>query len=220
MARAGGHRSKHPKYLMTVAGQLFKHLGLQMYAGAIPALSELISNAYDAMARNVWISIPLDQPITSDDKIIVKDDGHGMSATDANEFYLAVGLNRRASGEMTQPYNGLRPRKVQGRKGIGKLAGFGIAGRIDVRAVAAKRISHFALDYEDITDNQSFASNQGYEPDVMDDDGRRTTEKPGTTITLSELSITKAISTEQFRRGPPRERPICCSALPAIQDPC
>ena len=38
-------------YRMTVAGQLFKHLGLQMYSGAVPAISELISNAYDAMAK-------------------------------------------------------------------------------------------------------------------------------------------------------------------------
>jgi hypothetical protein len=28
-----------PKYLMTVTGQLFKHLGLQMYSGAIPAIA-------------------------------------------------------------------------------------------------------------------------------------------------------------------------------------
>jgi hypothetical protein len=34
-----------PKYLMTVTGQLFKHLGLQMYSGAIPAIAELVSNA-------------------------------------------------------------------------------------------------------------------------------------------------------------------------------
>ena len=28
------------EYKMTVAGQLFKHLGLQMYSGAVPAISE------------------------------------------------------------------------------------------------------------------------------------------------------------------------------------
>ena len=137
---------KTPKYLMTVAGLLFKHLGLQMYSGAIPAIGELVSNAYDAMARNVWVVLPLDAPITTNDEIVVKDDGHGMSADDVNAFYLTVGRNRRAGGDMTQPYNGLSPRRIQGRKGIGKLAGFGIANRIDIRAVASKRISHFALD--------------------------------------------------------------------------
>ena len=47
-------QSRNRQYKTTVAGQLFKHLGLQMYSGAVPAISELISNAYDAMARNVW----------------------------------------------------------------------------------------------------------------------------------------------------------------------
>jgi hypothetical protein len=51
------------EYKMTVAGQLFKHLGLQMYSGAVPVISELISNAYDAMAKNVWITIPTGRPI-------------------------------------------------------------------------------------------------------------------------------------------------------------
>ena len=46
-------RAVQRKYKLSVAGQLFKHLGLQMYSGAVPAISELISNAYDAMARNV-----------------------------------------------------------------------------------------------------------------------------------------------------------------------
>jgi hypothetical protein len=153
------------------------------------------------MARNVWITIPLDSALEPGDKIVVRDDGHGMSGDDANSLYLAVGHNRRSAGEMTKPYNGLQPRRVQGRKGIGKLAGFGIATRIDVRAIAGKRISHFALDFEDITQSREFASKQGYAPKVIPDDGRTTREKPGTTITLSHLTITRAISSDQFRRG-------------------
>lgn len=85
-------------YKMTVAGQLFKHLGLQMYSGAVPAISELISNAYDAMAKNVWITIPTGHPIQQTDEIVVKDDGHGMSFEEYNSLYLSVGSNRRSRG--------------------------------------------------------------------------------------------------------------------------
>jgi HSP90 family molecular chaperone len=67
------------QYHVTVAGQLFKHLGLQMYSGAVPAISELISNAYDGMAKNEWITIPTGRAIQTNDEIVVKDDGHGMS---------------------------------------------------------------------------------------------------------------------------------------------
>ena len=127
--------SEEHRYKMTVAGQLFKHLGLQMYSGAVPAISELISNAYDAMARNIWITIPTGRPISQNDEILVKDDGHGMSYEECNSLYLFVGRDRRGQQNgWTKEYNELPSRKVQGRKGIGKLAGFGIANLIAVRS--------------------------------------------------------------------------------------
>jgi hypothetical protein len=190
------------QYKMTVAGQLFKHLGLQMYSGAVPAISELISNAYDAMAKNVWISIPTGRSILQADEIVVKDDGYGMSFDDCNSFYLSVGRDRRATeSEWTKAYNGLGPRKVQGRKGIGKLAGFGIADQIDIRTAKDKQIAHFALDFTALTKSQSFADSEGYAPEVRPGDGTSTNEKPGTTVTLSQLKISRAIDEQEFKRG-------------------
>ncbi len=187
---------------MTVAGQLFKHLGLQMYAGAVPAISELISNAYDAMAKNVWITIPTGRPIETSDEIVVEDDGYGMTFEDCNSLYLSVGRNRRSgTSEWTTAYNGLSPRKVQGRKGIGKLAGFGIAERIDVRTIRDKQISHFALDFNALTQSQSFADTNGYAPEALPDDGATTREKPATKVTLSQLKITRTIEEDQFKKG-------------------
>lgn len=166
------------QYKMTVAGQLFKHLGLQMYSGAVPAISELISNAYDAMAKNVWITIPTNRPIEATDQIIVKDDGHGMTFDESNDLYLSVGRNRRSgASEWTTAYNRLKPRKVQGRKGIGKLAGFGIADRIEVRSARNKEVSHFALDFNALTQSQSFADTNGYLPEALADDARATKER-------------------------------------------
>lgn len=190
------------QYRMTVAGQMFKHLGLQMYSGAVPAIAELISNAYDAMAKNVWVTIPTGRAIQPTDEIVVRDDGHGMTFDECNSFYLSVGRNRRAGvSEWTTKYNGLKPRKVQGRKGIGKLAGFGIADRIDVRTVRDGQVSHFAQDYNALTNSQSFADTSGYSPEPQSDDGEKTREKPGTFVTLSQLKITRAIDEEQFTKG-------------------
>ena len=190
------------KYRMTVAGQLFKHLGLQMYAGAVPAISELISNSYDAMARNVWVTLPLGRIIEPHDEIVVKDDGHGMSYEECNSEYLSVGRNRRSiSADWTQPYKSLKPRKVQGRKGIGKLAGFGVAGRIEVRTVKDLQVSHFALDFSELTRSDSFADTDGYEPKRLSDDARRTRERPETCVTLSQIKISRTVSEQQFRTG-------------------
>jgi hypothetical protein len=194
--------AKQRKYKMTVAGQLFRHLGLQMYSGAVPALAELISNAYDAMARNVYITLPVGRALETSDEIVVSDDGHGMTFDESNDLYLTVGRDRRTSGtEWTKTYNGLKPRKVQGRKGIGKLAGFGIADRIEIRTIKGKEVSHFALEFAALTKSQNFADQSGYSPDPLGDDGKRTSDKPGTKVTLSRLKITRAINEQQFMRG-------------------
>lgn len=188
------------KYKMTVAGQLFKHLGLQMYSGAVPAISELISNAYDAMAKNVWIELPTHTSIESNDEIVVTDDGHGMSYDECNNRYLSVGRDRRSNqNEWTKEYNGLDSRKVQGRKGIGKLAGFGIADLIDVRSIKNRQIAHFCLDYGELTRSSNFADTEGYAPESLLDDGMDTDDSPGTTVRLSRLKLSRSINEEQFR---------------------
>ena len=190
------------RYKMTVAGQLFKHLGLQMYSGAVPAISELISNAYDAMARNVWITIPTGGPISQNDEIIVRDDGHGMSYEECNSLYLFVGRDRRGhQNGWAKEYNELPTRKVQGRKGIGKLAGFGIANLIAVRTVKNRKIAHFEINYDELTKSSHFADTDGYDPEPLSDDNKSTNKKPGTSITLSRLKISRAINEDEFKKS-------------------
>ncbi len=191
-----------PKYKMTVAGQLFKHLGLQMYSGAVPAIVELISNAYDAMAKNVWIEIPVGRSIKPNDVIEVRDDGHGMSFEECNKLYLSVGRDRRSDEQdSTSFYKGLPVRKVQGRKGIGKLAGFGIANVIEVKTIKSGKVANFSLDFEELTRSSKFADENGYSPKILSCDGGETTEAPGTTIKLSELKISKAINEDDFKKS-------------------
>ena len=190
------------RYPVTVAGQLLKHLGLQMYSGAVPAISELISNSYDAMARNVWVTIPTGRSIKSTDGITVKDDGHGMNYDDCRSLYLNIGRNRRSdSSGFTKKFNELEPRRVHGRKGIGKLAGFGIAEIIEIRTVKEKEISHFQLDFNKLTNSSRFADTEGTEADPLSEDGDPTDEKQGTTVKLSQLKIVRSIKEEEFRKS-------------------
>ena len=186
---------------MTYAGQLIKALGLQMYSGAVPAIAELVSNAYDAMARNVWIEIPLDRSIEPHDEMIVRDDGRGMTYDECNSLYLEVGRDRRAGGEWTEPYGSLKPRRVQGRKGIGKLSGFGIANRIEIRTVREREVSHFAMDYAKLTRGNEFVSKSPYHPEPLEDDGKQTRNKPATQVSLTQLKISRTITRELFFTG-------------------
>ncbi len=203
-------KDKKREYVMTFAGELVKHLGLQMYSGPAPAIGELVSNAWDAVARNIWIEIPLNRPIEEKDSIVIKDDGHGMTYDECNKAYLIIGRDRRGQeGDFSRSYNSLKPRKLQSRKGIGKLAGFGIANRIEIRTVANGEISHFALDYDKITKGKKLI--EPYAPESLPDDGRSTKEKPNTKITLSQLKLSRAIPEEQFRRSLARRFTILSS---------
>ena len=69
--------------VLTIAGNIVKHLGVQMYAGRpVPAIAELISNAWDADATHVEVSLPFDEAWERDnDKqiITVSDNGNGMT---------------------------------------------------------------------------------------------------------------------------------------------
>ena len=82
---------------MTFAGKLVQHLGLQMYSGAVPAIAELVANAWDAEATKVEITIPLGTPLEPKSIITVRDNGHGMSFEECNDEYLVVGRDRRAA---------------------------------------------------------------------------------------------------------------------------
>ena len=179
---------------MRFAGRLVKHLGLQMYAGAVPSIAELVANAWDAEASRVDITIPLGQPLTTDAVITVKDDGHGMTFDECDGEYLVVGRDRRqVEGDKSKKGK----RRLMAHKGIGKLAGFGTANIVTVKTVTNKAVTEFRLNYDDIVKDGEFVKD--YKPDVLADG--TSSEPQGTTITLTEIKISRAIPDEQFRRS-------------------
>lgn len=121
---------------LTVAGNIVKHLGVQMYAGRpVPAIAEFVSNAWDADATEVEIDIPLDtpwNPANEQQVITVSDNGNGMNWEMIRDAYLNVGRDRRKTEETDKSPGG---RRLQGRKGVGKLAGFGIADTLEVQTI-------------------------------------------------------------------------------------
>lgn len=183
---------------MRIAGGLVRHLGLQMYSGAVPAIAELISNAWDAMATEVHVTIPFGRPLEPSDEILVSDDGIGMSFQECQDNYLVIGRDRRRDeGDFTQAYKGRPRRLLTARKGIGKLAGFGIANRIEIRTVKGSEVTHFALDYDGITVGKQFVDQ--YHPELLEDDGKRVSEPNGTRVLLTGIKIRRSIAEDSFR---------------------
>ena len=186
----------HP-LTMKIAGGLIKHLGLQMYSGPVPSIAELVANAWDAMAKEVKITLPAGRAIKASDEIVVEDDGYGMSFEEADQQYLLVGRNRRAEGDKTKAYGKIKSRKVLGRKGIGKLAGFGIANIVEVRSIKNGEITHFQLDFDEMTKDGRYV--REYQPALLKDDGVKTQEDNHTKVILKNLKITRPIDENQFR---------------------
>lgn len=124
------------------------HLGVKLYSTIPPMLAELVSNAWDADAHNVWIRVS-----NEDKKIEVTDDGVGMSFDELNDKFLKVGRNRRIELNEDTTADG---RKVLGKKGLGKLSMFGIGPSITVSSVKDNMITSFKMDYDLISTEPNY----------------------------------------------------------------
>ncbi len=193
---------------LTVAGNLVKHLGVQMYAGRpVPAIAELISNAWDADATEVDVHLPLDEgwdPSNEGQSITVSDNGSGMTWDMVRDAYLNVGRDRRRVEGRDRSQAG---RLLQGRKGVGKLAGFGIADTLDIQTVheandgtlKTQVLIWFRLDLADITKIDS-----GPAPVHVNFAGPVSEAPPearrlkGTTAILRHLHERRAINSDRF----------------------
>ncbi|MDO6591956.1 MULTISPECIES: ATP-binding protein [Rhodobacterales] len=98
----------------------------ETYRSSEAALKELIDNAWDADALNVWVEIP---PPLMPAPVVVRDDGSGMSEEQIRQNYLDIASDKRQrSGETTPKHK----RRVKGRKGIGKFAGLTLASSMKI----------------------------------------------------------------------------------------
>lgn len=156
------------------------HLLGEGYRTTEQGLKELVDNAWDAEAENIWITLP--KPMTSD-PVIVRDDGSGMTELEVRNEYLKIASDRRSrKGERTP---NLR-RQVKGRKGIGKFAGLMVAGVMELATTARNKSTRLSISKAEL---EAAANNRDLEkielPITIEDvEGN----EHGTTITLRNLT--------------------------------
>lgn len=197
------------QYKMTISRNTVDKLGVKLYDKVTDVIAEIISNSYDADAERVTVRVPAGASLATRKKdgavtdlgmtIVVEDDGHGMTPGEANEFYLRVGSDRRAGARGTESPG--RKRRVMGRKGIGKLAPFGICKKIEVRSSGGDEkdgkyaTSHFTMCYDDIVQDTDAV----YNPEAGDQDGEMS-DKRGTRITLSDFFSKRVPDMDTLKR--------------------
>ena len=140
-------------YNFNISLSILNHLGRNLYRSFMTVLGEAISNAWDADAHNVYITIERDQQ-----KLVIIDDGDGMNDSDFQNKFLKIGYSKRKDNT-TQTNSG---RPFIGRKGIGKLALLSCAQKITIvtktatSAVVGGTIDNSGLDLaikDDISSN-------------------------------------------------------------------
>ena len=196
---------KTSKYTMTISRLTIDKLGVKLYDKVSAVIAELVSNSYDADATEVSVKAPMGEFLATkpnnklQDKgytVEISDNGIGMTPEQVNEFYLRVGTDRRkdeARGNESRKYH----RRVMGRKGVGKLAPFGICERIEIltsggeltqgndenqEIIEGYLTAHLILDRSQIMQE----TDSPYEPEIGDLDGV-IRPKTGTVIKLTNF---------------------------------
>lgn len=124
------------EYKLNIDPRILELLGPSLYTNIYYVLAELIANAYDADAHNVYI-------IANKDDITVEDDGKGMSYAkgDVQKYLNVAAVSRNSKEDSYTPLN----RKKMGRKGVGKLAALSVSENVLVKTICDGEKSGFVL---------------------------------------------------------------------------
>ena len=162
-------------FRLEFSNRVIEHLGIKLYQNKpTNVVAEFLSNCWDADATKVFI----DLKIGTDQKpcIVITDNGRGMTRNELTDEFLIIGRNRRNSPDEKTPGG----RSPMGRKGIGKLAGFGIASVVDVLSLPNPLVRNeenppepiiywLRFHLNGLIDASKAISNSVYEPDVIAD---------------------------------------------------
>jgi hypothetical protein len=183
------------EYVLKIGLNVLTHLGINLYSNVPAVLSEIVANSWDADATSVYIEFDKDAG-----SITIHDDGIGMTLQDVNHRFLHVGYQRRKDELITG-----RGRLPMGRKGIGKLSLFSIAGIVEVYTAKGNSQSAFRMNIDDIKkkieQNESTGSGAtgvAYKPTPLSTNDINFSN--GTKIVLTNLKRQQTIKTPEALR--------------------
>ncbi|MBN2285107.1 MAG: ATP-binding protein [Tissierellales bacterium] len=123
----------------------FKLLGRELITDRITAIFELVKNCYDANAENVTIEFYDVGKLSENSRIIIKDDGHGMSLNEITNNWMVIGTSsKRRKTVSDPPYT----RTFIGEKGIGRFAVEKLGAKLLMRTKKEQQTSWNVLEID------------------------------------------------------------------------
>jgi len=170
--------------------RLLDHIGLAMYSKFTKAIGELVVNGYDADATRVDVEV-------KSNEVVIKDNGSGMDEQGIREGYMLLGADVKRVEKRTKKFS----RLPIGNKGIGKLAGLGIANKMEIITVKNGKEFSFSIDREELKKVKTLDT--AIFDDFVVKDAKR--KENGTLVKLTKLQPHIKIDTDLLRSSLARD---------------
>lgn len=126
-----------------MSGKAFKEHIQSIVSRPVIALIEIIANASDAGAENLFITWPKSEG----EFATFKDDGEGMSNSEFKKIWPELSYNRIADNrdKISYPLNRKGFREIYGKNGKGRHSPFSFSNKYLVKTVKNKELSEFKI---------------------------------------------------------------------------
>lgn len=173
----------------------FRLIGRELITDRITALFELVKNCYDANAQNVYVELYNVGTKNPNSKIVIRDDGLGMTLSDIKDKWMVVGTaSKRKEKFSPAPYN----RRYVGEKGIGRFAVDKLGAKVLIKTKKENESDELNVNINwDVYEQLENQAKLALFTDVENNYYNTTSEQPGAHGTSLEISNIKEIWTQK-----------------------
>lgn len=182
MALTSRKTSSHP---VRARSHLLRLIGDELIGDDSLAVFELVKNAYDADATEVSVVLDVHRSATA--RIVVEDNGHGMTNTDVTGKWLVIATNAKRADQQkrTLKFN----RLPLGEKGVGRFAAFKLGNVVTLttRANRAPEI-RVEVDWPELLSMGDYIEDLSVKIGIRDEPKHFVGRATGTRIRITDLN--------------------------------
>jgi hypothetical protein len=162
-------------YYIKPAANHILTVGKGIIKDSYTAILELVKNAYDADAENVYIKLIFRNGKVN---ISIDDDGHGMSYSVVTQKWMVPST----ADKLRQKFSRYKKRALQGRKGIGRYAASILGDELFLQTTEKENLitTELLINWNDFTSDQKFLE----EIDILIESYKQSNISPGTKLNI------------------------------------